>query len=85
MAKISFKFSPKKVLRNIGKALFTATLIPYAIATYSELKTVAWMNYWQVLKVTLFVVAFSVFMASFVYGIDQIVSRLFDAITKVGV
>ena len=59
-----------------------ASLIPYGVATYKELKSVQWFTYWEAIKVTSFVILFSVLTATLVYGVDQIVSNLFKLVIK---
>jgi preprotein translocase SecE subunit len=72
--------SIKSKIVKVLRVIFAFTLIPYAISTYKELKTVSWMNYWQVVRVTLLVVLFAIIVATIAYGLDQIFSRLFDVI-----
>jgi len=74
------KINLKSGLSKIFRGLWTVTLIPYGIATYRELKTVDWMPYWQTVKVTAFVIVFSVIIASLVYGVDQIITNVFKLI-----
>lgn len=72
----------KKNTRKFLRSLFSLTLIPYAIGTYRELKKVQWMNYWQTIRVTSFVILFTVICAILVYGIDQVLLKLFDFVVK---
>ena len=67
MKKIAFG----KNLKKVGKALLTITLIPYAIATYKELRSVDWMNYWKTIRVTAFVLLFAAIISASVFGLDQ--------------
>lgn len=74
--------SLKRVIKNIFGGFAKLSLIPYGIATYRELKTVQWFTYWQGIKVTSFVIFFSILTATLVYGVDQIVSNLFKLVIK---
>jgi preprotein translocase SecE subunit len=67
---------------KILRFLAALTLVPYGISTYKELKKVDWMTYWQTVKVTGFVILFSVITGIIVYGLDQLLLKLFDVVIK---
>ena len=76
------KGKSRNIGRRVANTVVRATLIPYGIATYKELKSVQWFTYWETIRVTSFVIFFSVLTATFVYGVDQIVSNLFKLVIK---